>query len=214
MVGVYRWKTEGQSEGDLPRDPTLPWLRPRTLLGLPRDPSRLGRVAFTCRAMPHQAATRVTFCVPSECRHFTLRLSHAIRGSSATIGLTRRSSRFSSFYPLCSTIFFYSPSFGSPRFHSVFLHSLYFSLFLSPTFLSLFSSSNFSFSLSRRNSRFPALSKINTSQRGLKTCVNMVLHCLYVHITLSAPGYYYHTKPRRPLRQPSRLFITVQVRGG
>lgn len=34
------------------------------------------------------------------------------------------------------------------------------------------------FARSHRLSRFPALSKINTSQRGLKTCVNMVLHCL------------------------------------
>lgn len=39
-------------------------------------------------------------------------------------------------------------------------------------------------SVSLASSLFPALSKINTSKRGLKTCVNMVLHCLYVHITL------------------------------
>lgn len=114
-----------------------------------------------------------------------------------------------------STIFFCS---SLSQFRSVSLGLPSFSPFLSRSlslFLSLFSSSNFSFSLSRRNSRFPALSKINTSQRGLKTCVNMVLHCLYVHITLSAPGYYHHTEPRRPLRRPSRLFIAViQVRGG
>lgn len=41
-------------------------------------------------------------------------------------------------------------------------------------------------SLSSSLRRFSALSKINTSQRGLKTCVNMVLHCLFVHITLRA----------------------------
>lgn len=127
MVGVYRWKTEGQSEGDLPRDPTLPWLRPRTLLGLPRDPSRLG-VAFTCRAMPYQAATRVMFCVPSQSTgHFTLGLSSAFEDRIAAIGLTRRSPRF---FPFARPSFSIS-TISLFRFHSVFLHSLYFSLSLS-----------------------------------------------------------------------------------
>lgn len=55
--------------------------------------------------------------------------------------------------------------------------------------------------LSHRHSRFPALSKINTSQRGLKTCVNMVLHCLYVHITLTA-------RLLPPTRKPAGHFTT------
>lgn len=60
--------------------------------------------------------------------------------------------------------------------------------------------------LSHRHSRFPALSKINTSQRGLKTCVNMVLHCLYVHITLSA-------RLLPPTRKPAGHFTTPYRRG-
>lgn len=65
-------------------------------------------------------------------------------------------------------------------------------------------------SLSLAYSRFPALSKINTSQRGLKTCVNMVLHCLYVHITLRStqtprPAT---SLPLIPSRSPSMLLAT------
>lgn len=173
----------------------------------PSARSLAARVAFTCHAIP--------YIKPRRALHFGLHLkvsgislfvfhSRIVRNDWSNLAIT-------AILPFCSNIFFYldhlplSISLGLPSF----------SLFLSSSFLSLFSSSNFSFSLSRRNSRFPALSKINTSQRGLKTCVNMVLHCLYVHITLSAPGYYHHTEPRRPLRRPSRLLIAVvQVRGG
>lgn len=92
VVGVYRWKTEGQSEGDLPRDPTLPWLRPRTLLGLPRDPSRLGlRLHATPSRIPSRDAR---YILGSISKYRASRSSSFIRGSSATIGLTWRSPRF------------------------------------------------------------------------------------------------------------------------
>lgn len=149
--------------------------------------------------MPRFGVPRNVFYVPLEFpalrsspfAYFAIQRSSGNRSDSAI-------SAIPSFVPLQQALLSFS------------LHPLSVSLGLAQSsFLSfsLSSSSNFSFSLPRRNSRFPALSKINTSQRGLKTCVNMVLHCLYVHITLSAPGYYHHTEPHRPLRRPFRLFI-------
>lgn len=121
------------------------------------------------------------------------------------LSLRRSTAEFSSYL-------FRSFSFARPHPWLSFSPSFSHSLYISPSCPFSFcpsSSSNFSFSLSRRNSRFPALSKINTSQRGLKTCVNMVLHCLYVHITLSAPGYLppHRTPPATSLTLP-RLFVS------
>lgn len=65
-------------------------------------------------------------------------------------------------------------------------------LFLSCLFSRPFAIYPLTSTLPTGSSQFPALSKINTSQRGLKTCVNMVLHCLYVHITLSTLSHLLH----------------------
>lgn len=205
----------GQSEGDLPGDTTMVAMvaSENPLRPFARSLAvRAGRVymprhaALFC-AVPRRGVPRNVFGVPLEfsALHSSSFTYFAVQRSSGN----RSNSAISARFPLSSSpansIFFSLPSFGFASSHSIFL-SLFLSPFLSVS-LSLSFSSNFSFSLPRRNSRFPALSKINTSQRGLKTCVNMVLHCLYVHITLSAPGYYHHTEPRRPLRRPFRLFI-------
>lgn len=157
---------------------------------------------MTCHAMLCCGVPRNVFCIPlefptlhsSSFTYFAIQRSSGNRSNSAISAIPS--------FVLQQGLLSFSlhPLSVSPRLAQ--------SSFLS---LSLSSLSNFSFSLPRRNSRFPALSKINTSQRGLKTCVNMVLHCLYVHITLSAPGYY-HTEPRRPLRRPFRLFIPRRCR--
>lgn len=116
---------------------------------------------------------------------------------------------FSSFHRL----FVHPTTFDSTLLVQSFLlvpfHPLSLSIYLYPSFSPslpflpspLYPSLSLCLCLSHRHSRFPALSKINTSQRGLKTCVNMVLHCLYVHITLSA-------RLLPPTRKPAGHFTT------
>lgn len=136
MAEVYRWKSEGWANRratSLGTRPWLPWLRPRTLLGLLHDPSRFKRAAFTCRAMPRRAVPRCgvprnVFYVPLEfpALHSSPFTYFAIQRSSGN----RSNSAISAIFPLSSSpnsIFFSLSSFIPSR--SIFL-SLFLSLFL------------------------------------------------------------------------------------
>lgn len=92
MAEVYRWKSEGWANRratSLGTRPWLPWLRPRTLLGLLHDPSRFGRAAFTCRATPCRAVPR--FGMPRNVFYVPLEFP-ALRSSSFTYFSIQRSS--------------------------------------------------------------------------------------------------------------------------
>lgn len=193
IQGIGGKARNNQSEGNLPGDATLPWLRSNPLRPSVPDPSRLARdmprAAWRFVSVAHGRVGESTTPCPGQCHAFAFSPLHVALYHTFVVVHP-----FSSFHRL----FVHPTTFDSALLVQSFLlvpfHPLSLSIYLYPSFSPslpflpspLYPSLSLCLCLSHRHSRFPALSKINTSQRGLKTCVNMVLHCLYVHITLSA----------------------------